>query len=132
MLAFQSSPSLKIKLLTATRDMTAASGDVAYTGVGFLPRGIILIGGRITSGSIAPVDQNGDSQTFQIYDAGASVNADIVSGSAVWITSDASGYTNRQSAAIKTLDADGFTLTWTKYGSPTGTGNIMALCFGLS
>lgn len=35
----------------------------------------------------------------------------------------------RQLANIKTFDADGFTITWTKEGSPIGTENLVFLCF---
>ena len=35
-----------------------------------------------------------------------------------------------QSAAVKTLASDGFTLTWTKTGSPSAaTATIIAICF---
>lgn len=39
----------------------------------------------------------------------------------------ASGAT--QDAIVKSYDAGGFTLTWTKTGLPTGTGNLIFLCF---
>ncbi|MCE5227131.1 MAG: hypothetical protein LLG05_14895, partial [Porphyromonadaceae bacterium] len=35
---------LSSKIITATRDMTSASGDVSYTGVGFMPTSIVCFG----------------------------------------------------------------------------------------
>ena len=37
----------------------------------------------------------------------------------------ASGTANQQ-ASISSMNADGFTLSWSKAGSPTGTANILA------
>lgn len=34
-----------------------------------------------------------------------------------------------QNATIASYDADGFTLTWTKTGSPTGTATLLFICY---
>lgn len=36
----------------------------------------------------------------------------------------------RQTGFVKTFDADGFTITWTKFNSPTGTNTIYYLAVG--
>lgn len=113
-----------IKVITSTRDMTAASGDVAYTGVGFKPSLIIFQGAVHTH--LVPgwgvVDAT--SKHFVSYDnvgncyrAGTDWAFLIIGGP------------NYQGAILKTFDADGFTLTWTKSGSPSGTITFSAKCF---
>jgi hypothetical protein len=37
--------------------------------------------------------------------------------------------TDYQQATISSIDSDGFTLSWTKVGSPTGTLNLNILAF---
>jgi hypothetical protein len=37
--------------------------------------------------------------------------------------------TNNQTADIASYDSDGFTLSWTKTGSPTGTATVQIMCF---
>jgi hypothetical protein len=113
-----------IKVITSTRDMTAGSGDVAYTGVGFKPS-LIIFQGAVDTAQVAgwgvvdaaskhfvSYDNNGS-----YYQAGAGWAFLIIGGSAY------------QGAHLKTFDADGFTLTWTKSGSPSGTITFSATCF---
>lgn len=116
---------LSSKVITATRDMTAASGDVAYTGVGFTPTSMqvqIMLNGvaKISTGfvdssrAIKGVMTYGDSAV--LYDTSNYLGFDTASG-------------QRQAFTVKSYDSDGFTLTWTKTGSPTGTITINFLCF---
>lgn len=117
---------LKSKIITATRDYAGASGDVAYTGVGFVPTSVIAIYGKSSAtvgDGIGVADSFGDEQSINNRQNNGTSNitaniiySDIVSG----------GY---QSAVLKTFDSDGFTLTWSKLGTPTGTMNIIFLCF---
>ena len=39
------------------------------------------------------------------------------------------GNTDRYQASLSTFDSDGFTLTWTKTGTPTGTLTVNYLAF---
>jgi len=114
----------KSKLITATRDQTADSGDVSYTGVGFTPTSILAIS-ALSGGSIAVSAGFADSAKASgniIQTATDTFNT----GTSLISRSYASG---SQEAIVKSYDADGFTLTWTKTGSPTGTLNIKFLCF---
>jgi hypothetical protein len=110
------------KLGTETRDMTAGSGDVAYTGYGFQPTSLIIAAGGGDQGgtSIGLGDVNLAEGCFFITGAGG-VN---VTNKMVYMLSGGSA---DQTAVLKTLDADGFTLTWTKVGSPTGTATLYVL-----
>jgi len=103
---------------TITRAMTGASGDVAYSGLGFKPSLIIFSGG-VSTKAIA---------TYFGYSFGANKyamwNYTYVTASAVAfnvsyciVLAEAAG--QQQNAVVKTYDADGFTLTWTLIGTPT-------------
>jgi hypothetical protein len=107
---------------------TASGGDQAVTGVGFAPKYVVFFaimpeGGvgvvhRISWGvwdNLCIADNTGiASGTYAQY---SNIIALIFDGS------------NSSTAVAKTLDADGFTITWTETGSHSGTANIIALCF---
>lgn len=114
---------LKSKVKTATRDLTVATGDVAYTGIGFTPTAIIVFA-SIPAGygeSEGICDSAKAVMSINYQQAGLST-ADTT---AFCVITTAGG---NQSAIVKTLDADGFTLTWTKTSSPTGTASLIFLC----
>jgi len=114
-------------VISGTRDLTAASGDVAYTGVGFKPSVLIFIGADdSTALSTWGFHANGNMHQISQPREG-NVNTFVSHSSSVMIFYYGAGAS--QSAIVKTLDADGFTLTWTKSGSPTGTGafGVLAL-----
>jgi len=110
---------LATSVTTFTRSAAAGSGDVSYTGAGFVPTGVII--GFVN-------DTGGDSIGIGFIDSGAtdeassvirglggtpitSTNADLV------ISSYNGGASAGQTAIAKSLDADGITLTWTKVGA---------------
>lgn len=100
---------------TFTRDMTGANGDVAYTGTGFKPTEIIFL----ASDGTTPDNSIGfDNAT--VHYALANVNggaASTTTNTASIIVAANFGVTS-QAAIVKTMDANGFTLTWTKTGAP--------------
>jgi len=104
---------------TITRDMASDSGDVSYTGIGF-KGSILMITGTLDSATIMTVFgfDNGTTRycTYGNYDGYfyRATTSCIISG-----TGTTPG--NTQTAVLKTWDSDGFTLTWTKTGSPTTT-----------
>lgn len=109
-----------------TRDMTVASGNVAYTGVGFKPKAIIFIAGDPTTAA------NNASVGFDDGATPASLANLNVVGAGQFFTPAFSVYllqagSTLQTAVVLSFDADGFTLTWTKTGSPTGTMTVRYL-----
>lgn len=116
---------LKSKIITATRDMTGADGDVAYTGVGFQPTAVFAL--AAINGTIQYSIGAADSSATEInlYNAQASTN---VSADNTFLVIWAAGG-GAQTGALKQFDADGFTITWTKYLTPTGTVTMKFLCF---
>jgi len=124
--AMNSETRLASKVIGSTRDLATASGNVSYTGVGFQPTSIIFMGA--VSGGV-PVG-------FGIVDSGKTGRAVSVSTSGNWnvqtayfLALYANNASNLQVANISSFDTDGFTLAWTKIGSPTGTADIFFLCF---
>ncbi len=116
---------LKSKMVTITRDGTAANGAVAYTGVGFVPTSMevmFMVEGSVYYG-------NGFSDNAKNVGCIYQYGANTFSVSDVFVQ-----YSNKttwaQSCVVTTYDADGFTLTWTKAGSPTaGTISAKIICY---
>jgi len=113
------------KVVTFDRDMTTASGDVSYTGVGFQPTAVIAFSAISST----------YTRSFGIIDSGKSglVILERTEGS-MYISDNRliqahTAFGDYQYARVKSYDADGFTLTWTKGGSPTGTLDAGVLCF---
>lgn len=118
---------LKSIIIAATRDMTAASGNVAYTGVGFQPTSVIAIA-SINATLVASwgfVDSALTDYGRSLLSLGTNGNH-YVNQNLIYLALDTS---NNQQAYVASYDADGFTLTWTKTGSPTGTGTLSFICY---
>ena len=121
-------PALRSKIITFTRNLTTATGNVSYTGVGFQPTSIILFGG-INANGIATYIGFSDSGRYaaDLYlDSTATSTVGTAGGGAIIITTTAT--TAFQEATLLSYDADGFTLSWTKTNLPTGTVTYYALC----
>ena len=116
---------LKSKLVVVTRDGTAASGDVSYTGAGFIPSSL-LAHAHVDNTTYRSDGLADASKTcYSTFQSAANVyydNASLI----VYSNQSAWG----QTAIVKSYDADGFTLTWTKAGSPTaGTIKCNVICY---
>lgn len=114
----------KLFMGALTRDMAATDGNVSYTGVGFVPKKITFYG-------------NIDSTVG--YTIGATIGSSSTNNRCMY-TLNASSTTLRQTASqciflytgvgtyqaatLVSFDSDGFTLAWSKGGSPTGTGQF--------
>lgn len=111
------------KMGTTTRDLSTASGTQAITGIGFLPRLVIILGNQ-TNNARTSIGIDDGTNHYSIYmgDAGN------VFYTATGTSMNAGSGANSQSGYVSALDADGFTITWVKTGSPTGTFTLMYLC----
>jgi len=115
---------LNSKIVTFTRDISLTT-DLSITGVGFSPTAMI---------GFAKVDSQVLAWTIGVSDSSVS-EAQIVEFQADTITVSAKFLsicktsTDFNDAYVKTYDADGFTLSWTKSGSPTGTATVYIICF---
>lgn len=111
----------KVKLETRARD--GASGDVAYTGYGFTPVGLLIIAvdDGLYGASIGSSEPALAEHCIYLKGVVPTAVANII-----YIGGDA----NHQKAVVKTYDADGFTLTWTKGANPgAGTINMHVFAF---
>jgi len=101
---------------TFTYDTATATGTVAYTGVGFKPSVIIMFGG--VSGSFE--NFKGFCKNTLAY------GYSYLSGTGWYYSGSRFGYLYQSasiytSVALQSMDADGFTLSYTKTGAKTGT-----------
>lgn len=108
---------------TFTRDISLANGNVSITGVGFKPSKLILrgAGGGLNQFTGCVVDIGSLSQN--------SVTAYNVAANGTVTTTNNLGFLENPNTGfctitISSLDNDGFTVTFTKSGSPTGTYTI--------
>lgn len=105
-----------------TRLMDAASGDVAYTGYGFLPTALVALANVDSAYGWSLGFVGSDGVSYSIFESTAGV---MSSYTRLLELRTASGV--GQLGILKSYDADGFTITWTKAGSPTGTGYFAVL-----
>lgn len=113
-----------------TRDMTAASGSVAYTGVGFQPDVVIFLGGvSLTSKTSVGFDNVTAKAALADYN-GETTDTNFVSTTySIQLMESAS---KMQHADISARGADGFTLAWVKEGAPAaGTATVGYLALKL-
>jgi hypothetical protein len=115
------------KVISFTYDSSTASGTKAVTGVGFKPSSVIMMASVSSkSFSLSLTDANLTSYILtSVGDAAHGFN--IGDGNAVQSYTDTTG-SNAQYGPISSYDSDGFTLSLTKLGSPTGTITFLALC----
>ena len=103
-----------------TRDLAAASGNVSYTGYGFQPSALIICGRIGAQGSIGISEPGLTEQgVCVVLTLDGEFNADIAN---FYPTLN-----NRVTAVVLTYDPDGFTLTWTKLGVPTGIATLIVI-----
>ncbi len=114
-----SSAAVRFKVGTLTRDWTAASGNVSYTGVGFKPKAIAFIHMTNTGPSMSVGFDDGTT-AIEVADNDVTTPGTWASSTTKSISAiQAAGV--GQTANVASFDADGFTLAWTKVGSPSGT-----------
>lgn len=113
------------KIITSTRDAGAAGGNVAYTGVGFRPTSVHAL--SVVDGTLYNSKGFTDSSKagWTVYQSAANVY--YVANTLVTY-SNQSGWA--QNGFIATFDTDGFTMTWTRVGTPTaGTIKLYFICY---
>jgi hypothetical protein len=129
-------PDVRIKAGTFTRGLSSTSATVSYTGVGFMP---VLVNfyseyDATTAASWGISFANVGSTMLNRSFADLSVNSSgrnswyAIAQHAIYLMSTSGAIGQRGSVA--SMDADGFTVTWTKHGSPaTGLATIIYTAF---
>ena len=117
-----------IYLKLFTKDMTEASCDTAYTGVGFKPSHIIILAGKHVTPMVSMGFDDGTQHFYFANIHGVSpYNWGMSAVASVGLFEKAS---TNQIAQVLTMDPDGFTLHWVKAGTTAaGNANCGALCF---
>jgi len=111
-----------------TRDMTAPSGNYSNTGPGFKPRYLLFFaaGPNMPGMSIGAANV---SMSGCIYDLHVDIADSWAASTSRCIYLRTSGGTS-QDAYLASLDANGFTLTWTKTGAPPA-GNAIIIVIAI-
>lgn len=116
----------RIKIGTFTRTQDAADGNQAITGVGFTPKAVLFFGG--VSGA--------ESRSIGVDD-GTNHYVDVVATTAAHVNDTSYSIKTLDNGSwdekgrITSMDSDGFTIAWTKGGSPvSATITIFYLALG--
>jgi hypothetical protein len=106
-----------------TRGMTdtGAPTDVNYTGLPFKPSALIL-SMSLGNASISVGFADASNSYVQVIYGAATTYYHPNDSTCIWILEESG---KEQKASLKTFNSDGFTLTWTKVGSPAA-----ATCHG--
>lgn len=114
-----------MKIGTFTYDTSTASGTQAITGVGFKPSKIIFLI-NVPNTSEVSIGFSDGSVNYSIYNtyAAAAGQWSVITSSVLTLLQTA---VISLTGTISALGSDGFTITWTKTGSKTGTATIIYL-----
>ena len=118
------------KVGTLTRDLSAATASVSYTGVGFKPKAIIFLAApQVGPDSAFSVGFSDDTTEVCIFDNTTDNTSATRASSATYSIRMVPANLAYHSGAVASFDSDGFTIDWTKTGSPTGTTTVVYLAF---
>lgn len=109
------------KVGSFTRDISLATGTQAVTGVGFKPKVVIFFAAFASDVVASSGFDDGSTRKAMWQNNPAGVDILNVSSDAILITKVAG---TSYAGAINSFDTDGFTISWTKTGLPTGTATI--------
>jgi hypothetical protein len=113
---------LTSKISSFTYDMSTATGTIAYTGVGFEPVEVIFFAGTDDGSAVGRASTGVDNGTGKMTLADRS---QVTARTWRVSTSESircwTGASDSVAGYISTMGSDGFTISWTKTGSPTGT-----------
>jgi hypothetical protein len=110
----------------ATKDIST-TGDVSHTGVGFKPSSIICFSGTpVVAQQCVGFTTGVSNQYAQAFVPTSGVWQHYPSSFILLYLTSSS---NNAVGVLKSFDTDGFTITWSKTGSPTGTADLYFLCF---
>ena len=116
----------RFKVGSFTRDISTASGTQAVTGIGFKPSSISF-NAVVSNTRMMSIGFDDATNHNAIYDstAGVDLYSSITTESiALDLTAG-----NSYSGHVSTFDSDGFTMSWTKSGTITGTATIMYIAY---
>lgn len=117
---------LRFKTEDFTHDISV-TGAQAITGVGFKPSAVIFLANKATEALNTSwgVDDGSVSNALALFDYDATSHSSTNNNGSIKLVTLA-GVTEA-TAYISSMDSDGFTLTWSKTGSPTGNCQVKFL-----
>ena len=118
----------KFKLITFTRDLTAASGLVNYTGVGFPVGAVVFFAVEPTLGIISTGMFSINATGVNDYCTYAQGDGSKTYGAGTSIVLYGTALNSYTSVRVSSIVADGFSMFWTRSNSVAGTATIIALC----
>lgn len=110
------SAALQVKLLSGSRDITAATGSQTVSGVGFMPRFVLIFStcdGNTRGASWGMTD---GLLSYCLSWQGIDAYQQVTTAYLIQVLE--SGGTPGQYATIGNFNDDGFSLNWTKVGAP--------------
>ena len=116
---FGFSPSVKIG--TFTRDTTIASGTQAIPGIGFKPKVVLFFAVDNATLEVSAMGFDDGSNKGNLFFSVGTLNWQRTGNNSI---TDSEGIGTNYVGNISTMDVDGFTISWTRNGAPTGTINI--------
>ena len=111
-----------------SRDVSTESGTQAITGVGFTPKALIIYAvinqsrSATLLGMVTTASAGGGGLFDNVDSAGTYENG----GGFIFVDVTAG---NTYSGSLSSFDSDGFTISWTKAGTPTGTLSVNYIAF---
>lgn len=112
---------------TFSRDTTLASGTQSVTGVGFRPYFLYFLGAEGGTREVTWGFENGTTRQGIAAEGGAA--GTTFAPQAGRSARFDEGGSNIYDITSATMDIDGFTVTWDKTGSPTGTVTVQYMAF---
>lgn len=110
---------IKVKVGSFTRDSSLATGTQAVTGLGFSPKALIIVAGQTSSSEVSwGFNDAITGRTISDYNL---ITAGIYNTDQARLIGCFESGANYYLGTLSSFDADGFTISWTKAGLPTGT-----------
>lgn len=104
---------------------TATGGTVTVTGLAFQPSLVLFLAGVNGTNTAAWGFDNGSSMA-DVHRTGTTATFGVSTTFSMSLTTSSG---NAQTGVISSFTSDGFVITFTKTGTPTGTATIMYLAF---
>lgn len=115
-----------IAIKSATYDTSSANGSVGYTGFGFKPSVVLIALATGNLGEFSVGISDGTTNGCVLDNTSDTDNQWATDAVVLKLVQSA---TIRLTAVVASLDADGFTLTYTKTGAKTGTATMKIIAF---
>ena len=129
-------PYAQQKFVQFTHVLSLATGSQIITGVGFKPRLILFQNGIVGGSGYASIGQANEKHFAGAPDTYIEFGFQPVlslfyyqPGGVSGIQRDDATSNNYAWYQVTSFDDDGFTLLWTKFGTPTSTVSVVANCF---